>query len=168
MKRIVTLLLAFCMTFSTIGFVNAEAASAKGYGFIDREGKIVIEPQFQYAYSFHSNRARIFTGTMSSWGNYPEEGYYGYIDSTGTEIIPLIYEGADDFAENGKAIVCKNGKYGIIDVDGNTVVDFTYDNISYNSIAHVYRAFNGTLTSYGSPESGTYYILDDNCEKNAV
>lgn len=165
MKRLGVLLLILCMVFSVIGSANAEAPSPKGYGFIDRDGKIVIEPQFQYAYSFHADRARIFTGTMSSWGNYPGEGHYGYIDSTGAEVIPLIYEEADDFAENGKATVCKNGKYGVIDINGNTVVDFSYDYISYNSSAHVYRAFNGTMTSYGSPESGTYYILDDDCKE---
>ncbi len=161
MKRLVSFALVICMVFSLVSFVSAEEALPKGYGFINRDGEIVIEPQFQYAYGFSSGRARIFSGKLSSYGS-PDEGFYGYIDETGKEVIPLIYQEASIFYDNGKAVVCKNGKYGVIDSRGEIVLDFKYDYISYSSDAHIYKAFNGTLTDYGSPKEGTYYLLDEN------
>ena len=161
MRRLVGFFLIACMIIFSLGISKAETASTKGYGFIDRDGNVVIEPQFQYASKFCSGRACIFTGTMTS-SNLPKDGLYGYIDSDGKEIIPLIYEKARDFNNNGLASVCKNGKYGIIDTDGNTVVDFTYDYIDYSEANHLFRAFNGTLTlPFKHPSSGTYHILDD-------
>ena len=140
-------------------FVCAPAAGESyGCGYIDRSGAVVIEPQFDYAYPFAGDRARIFTGKLTSYG-YPDEGFYGYIDRTGRVVIRALYENAGDFSENGFAIVCKNKKYGIIDTEGNTVVDFAYDDISYLESMDTYDAFTGTLTSWGSPESGTHRII---------
>ena len=38
---------------------------------------------------------------------------WGYIDTTGKEVIPLIYDDASDFS-GGQAVVVKNGKMQIL------------------------------------------------------
>jgi uncharacterized membrane protein YhaH (DUF805 family) len=53
-------------------------------------------------------------------------GKYGYIDDTGTEVIPLKYDGAWDFSE-GMSLVLLKGKYGYIDKTGKEVIPLKYD-----------------------------------------
>jgi serine/threonine protein kinase len=55
-------------------------------------------------------------------------GKYGYIDTTGKEVIPLKYDYAQDF-EKELAIVELNGKWGYIDKTGNEVIPIKYDNV---------------------------------------
>jgi len=47
-------------------------------------------------------------------------------------IIPLKYDDAEDFSE-GFAKVKKDGKWGVIDKKGNTVIKFIYDEIKWYS-----------------------------------
>ena len=51
---------------------------------------------------------------------------YGFIDSTGTLIVPLIYDGAGDFSE-GLAAVANENRWGFIDTTGKVVIPFEYD-----------------------------------------
>ena len=44
---------------------------------------------------------------------------YGYIDRTGTEVIPLIYDFADNFRSNNLATVKRFGEYNSVDLNGN-------------------------------------------------
>jgi len=46
------------------------------WGYIDKTGKIVIEPQFDYAYKFSEQLARVRIGDEKT-------GKYGYIDTIG-------------------------------------------------------------------------------------
>ncbi len=57
---------------------------------------------------------------------------YGYIDKNGKEIIPLIYDQADDFLENVARVGIKSkyGDYGFINKDGNVVLPLKYDVLS--------------------------------------
>lgn len=50
---------------------------------------------------------------------------YGFIDKDGKEIIPFIYDEANNFV-NGLALVRKNGKRGYIDKDGKEVIPLIY------------------------------------------
>lgn len=56
------------------------------------------------------------------------EGLWGIIDAQGNIVAEPQYERLDDFA-NGNLLAVKDGKYGVIAPDGNTVVDFMYDSI---------------------------------------
>ena len=47
-----------------------------------------------------------------------------------SESIPLIYDCTWGVFEEGQAVVSLDGKYGVIDKSGNTVVPFEYENIS--------------------------------------
>lgn len=54
------------------------------------------------------------------------DGYYGFIDNMGHELIEFIYEEAENFVD-GLALVKKDGYYGYIDERGNAVIGFYYD-----------------------------------------
>jgi len=65
-------------------------------------------------------------------GNY-EIGKYGFIDKTGKEIIPLIYNDADSFSEGLARVRIgddKTGKHGFIDNLGKIVIPIKYDDAS--------------------------------------
>lgn len=50
----------------------------------------------------------------------------GFIDKTGKEVIPFIYDGAEYFS-NGLAAVLKDGKCGYVDKTGKVVIPLIYD-----------------------------------------
>ena len=91
------------------------------WGYADTLGNIVVEPQYDYAYSFSEGLASV------------NNGNYGFIDKTGKQVIPCIYEDASDFSD-GLARVDKDGKYGFIDKTGKVVVE-----PQYNWIDHFYE-----------------------------
>lgn len=93
----------------------------KGWGDLERK----------YVYYDYA----VNTGKFYKSGGYFEENRIcvcdfnnncGFLDETGKEIIPLIYQGVFDFS-NGLAGVKKDGKWGYIDANGKTVIDFKYD-----------------------------------------
>jgi ribosomal protein L7/L12 len=51
---------------------------------------------------------------------------HGYVDKTGCEVIPCIYDDVRSFSE-GLAAVERNGKWGYIDRTGREVIPFKYD-----------------------------------------
>lgn len=87
------------------------------YGFVDKEGQVVIPIAFGYAHSFSEGLAPVHLN-----------GENGYIDKTGQVIIPVQYDVAWSFRE-GLAGVRQNGKWGFIDKTGNIVIPIKYDNI---------------------------------------
>lgn len=58
------------------------------YGFIDKTGKIIIKPQFEYAYDFSEGFGRIVA-----------KGKYGFIDKTGKIIIKPQFDDAWNFSD---------------------------------------------------------------------
>lgn len=82
-----------------------------GYGFIDKTGKTVIEPQFTYAGDFHEGLAWVHT----------RDDKQGYIDQTGKFVIgPGDYDLSDDsnFSEGLAAVRIRRGKFCYIDRTG--------------------------------------------------
>ncbi|AWH84006.1 hypothetical protein HYN59_02270 [Flavobacterium album] len=67
----------------------------------------------------------------SSWVKVYNEGLMGYLDETGQEIIPPVYEETGRFGEYciNMAVVRKDELYGLIDTDGNVVAEAQYDMI---------------------------------------
>ena len=106
-------------------------------GFIDAEGNMVVEPKFKDAGNFKNNRA-----VASLDGE-----TFGYIDRSGQWVIAPQFEDAEAFEEkrdpSNYAAARKNGKWGIIDVDGNVVCDFIYDYLGEASIGFRVAKLNG-------------------------
>lgn len=86
---------------------------AKGdqLGFIDRTGKIIVNPQFTYAMNYSEGLIAVEL----------INGKYGFIDKTGKFVINPQFENAGTFSE-GLARVRINQKYGYIDKVGNIVI----------------------------------------------
>ena len=100
------------------------------YGIADTEGNKITEAIYHNVFDIESELIPV-----------SKEGLWGYVDKNGEEVIPIIYY--DTFFErnekmsyypypypvvNGR-IVVKNwdNKYGVIDIWGNTLIEFEYD-----------------------------------------
>ncbi len=57
-----------------------------------------------------------------------KEGVAALYGLDGTQYTDYIFDVVEEFDAQGHAVAMKNGKWGQIDLDGNTVVDFIYDN----------------------------------------
>ena len=85
------------------------------YGFIDKSGNIVINPNFEDANAFSEGLAYVKIN-----------GKYGFIDKSGNIVINPNFEDANAFSE-GLASVEINGKYGFIDKSGNIVINPNFE-----------------------------------------
>jgi len=80
------------------------------YGFIDKQGKFVIDPKFDFADSFSDGMAVVRIGDE-------ESGKQSYIDSGGKIISTPQFDQISAFAEGLAAVRVgddKTGKYGYI------------------------------------------------------
>lgn len=91
-------------------------------GYIDRNGKLVIDYKFDDAGQFTEGLA--YVGSL---------GKYGFIDTTGTVRIPFFFDYVYPFSE-GRSVVGRLDSsnsiiWGMADVIGNRVVDFTLQDL---------------------------------------
>jgi len=89
------------------------------YGYMNKTGQIVIEPQFDGASDFSEGLARILVGDY-------ETGRFGYIDTTGKIVIEPRFVGAGIFSE-GLAAVDNGSRQGFIDKTGKYILSKTQD-----------------------------------------
>lgn len=96
------------------------------WGFVDRQGNIVIQPRFYGAGGFYNGRAVVQTANQK----------WGYIDKQGNWIVHAQYCMAGRFSEGlagvyvggyGSGDNCYGGKWGFIDTAGNFVVSPVLD-----------------------------------------
>ena len=85
-------------------------------GYIDKQGRFLIEPTFRVANSFHDGRAVVVDNDSS----------YAIIDKQGHLIRMDKYESVSQFRE-GLAPVCLHGKWGYVDTKGKLVIDCKFD-----------------------------------------
>ena len=90
--------------------VSGEQYDSTKYGFINRMGKYVINPQFDDALCFSDGLASV--KVKNKWG---------YIDTTGNYMIKPQFDDAWSFTK-GLAIVMINDKWGFIDLTGKFVI----------------------------------------------
>jgi WD40 repeat protein len=97
----------------------------KKWGYIDRNGKIVIEPRFDSADEFSEGLALIETN-----------GKWGFIDTNGTVVIEARYSSAHKFSEGLARVQVGGDKYGLygrwgfIDRAGRVVIEPQYSELS--------------------------------------
>lgn len=132
------------------------------YGFIDKNGNTVIEPQYT---NFYADRVgsiyEVFNDNIASVQN--KNGLWGGIDKTGKTVIPFEYDLLMVFNE-GLAVAKKNGKYGVIDTNNNIVIPFEYDNLSSYSNGVCVAIKNGTafcIDRYGNKITGSDTISQE-------
>ncbi len=114
-------------------------------GFINTEGKIVIQPQFKDAGRFSENLAPVEF----------ENGKWGYINQTGETVIKPEFDWALIFRE-GLALIQIEKKWGFIDSTGKIVIkpQFDHANSFSEGLAHaqIYREkyYSGYIDKNGN------------------
>jgi hypothetical protein len=88
------------------------------WGFVDKEGKVAISPQFAATGNFSNGKCAVQN----------EEGKWGYIDSEGKIAIPYQFDGANKFLD-GQAAVEFDGKTGAIDEAGKYIINPQFEGI---------------------------------------
>lgn len=86
------------------------------YGFADKEGKIVIPTVYDSIGDFIDGVA---------W--FCRDGVYGYLSMDGS-VLDDNSQFTCDF-KNGVGLILKNGRRGMIDRDGKTLIDFVYTDV---------------------------------------
>jgi hypothetical protein len=89
------------------------------WGFVDKDGKVAISPQFYATGNFASGKCAVQN----------EDGKWGYIDSEGKIVISFQFDAAEKFV-NGQAAVEFDGKAGAIDEAGKYVINPQFDGIA--------------------------------------
>ena len=120
-------------------------------GFVDKKGKEAIPCKYDATLKFQDGVANVcIDWDENKWSMIDTDGniliqkcndigdFYegvavvrkndrsGYVDKTGKEVIPLIYESAQCFSE-GFAAVKKEGLWGYIDKNGNEAIPIIYE-----------------------------------------
>jgi hypothetical protein len=96
-------------------------------GYIDRGGRMVIEPQWDDAEPFADGLAAVGTRHVETDGGVSRTvSRQGWIDRTGTVVIPLRWDDAGTFTE-GRARVKDGDRWGFVDRTGAVVVAPQYE-----------------------------------------
>jgi len=90
------------------GYAMAYFSDHGKWGFIDKNGKMVIEPQFDQEYSAGFSEGLVDVSKDELWG---------YIDTSGNTIIPFEYDWKSKFSD-GYAVVKKKSRKFFIDKKG--------------------------------------------------
>ena len=95
-------------------------------------------------------------------------GKYIYVDKfSGNTLINSVYDKASIF-ENNQAIVIQNGKYGVIDESGKTIVPILFDDVSKCSNPDLYLVTlnerQGLYNNEGQKLLNTDYKIDFNSD----
>lgn len=89
------------------------------YGYINFDGKFIIEPKFSQAMDFNEAGVAIAC----------ENDLCGLIDSTGKYVVEPIYNFINPFVEN-RAIFAKNNTMGVMSEDGTVLTSKPYNFIN--------------------------------------
>lgn len=107
------------------------------WGFIDDEGKIIINPQFLAAGVFQEDVALVASS----------EGKYGFIGKDGKYVVNPTYKSASSFSEGLACVVPEDGKPQYIDKTGN--VKFTVNEGRYSGVFNDGLALVGVESKEG-------------------
>ncbi|MBS1683936.1 MAG: WG repeat-containing protein [Bacteroidetes bacterium] len=104
--------------------------SGDKWGYIDKDGKIVINPQFEFAGLFYDGLALVKSA----------DDKYGYIDEDGKYKINPTYKYATPFSEGLASVVVENGQPQIINNNGDvkaTIATAEYCGVFQQGLAPV-------------------------------
>ncbi len=95
------------------------------WGFIDKLGRIAIEPRYVFTSGFRWIKGRAFVAKIVDG-----QTLWGLIDEKGNEVIPCVYTNLA--THSGAAVNFQReryGAYGIMDRDGNVIMEPRYRGI---------------------------------------
>lgn len=102
-------------------FSVADSTTVK-WGFVDKSGKQVINPQFTEVRHFSDGKCAVKN----------KEGKWGYIDKSGKIAINHQFDNASDFIE-GKATVGLDDKIGVIDENGKYTINPQFQAVFFDN-----------------------------------
>ena len=119
---------SLCYPFNE-GLACVRDAKTEKYGYINREGELVIPCEYDTHGSCNNGLI-----------NVSKDGKYGYINIDNEVVIPLEYDEVYS-AGDGLMTVNADGKYGLIDRGNNVVLPFEYDDLSVytNGVAYAVK-----------------------------
>ena len=79
----------------------------------------------------------------------------GLSDTTGKEVVAMLYDDANTFAEGLGVVLKKGGKHGFVDATGKVVIPFNFESASSFSegLAAVSRNGSGVYRQNGQGKS---------------
>jgi len=80
----------------------------KKWGLIDAKGDFVVEPKYDEIADFQENGYAVVKNIIDSKNDYKQ--LVGLIDSTGKEVLPLIYSSISDFKEGLSSLTVERSK----------------------------------------------------------
>ncbi|MCL2125581.1 MAG: WG repeat-containing protein [Oscillospiraceae bacterium] len=131
------------------------------FGFINKSGAWVIQPQYESYYFVNYNEYRCFSG--NGLASVEKDGKFGAIDKTGKVIIPFQYDRLQSFYE-GLAVFELDGKCGYLDVSGDIAIPALYEEASgfENGLAVVYNGSKAYIIDrYGNAVPGADQVNPD-------
>ena len=114
------------------------------FGFIDKNGKQVIDFIYDDASNFKDGTARV-----------KEKNLFGIINKNGEVVLKPTYKNLGNFYE-GKAIINDNGKFGFIDMSGKIIIKPQFD--------HAFDFSQGLAAIYSS-QTKKYGFINDKGEQ---
>ena len=110
------------------------------YGYKDPNGKIIVQPKYDFAYDFSEGLAGVHILGEPIGRGYGKAISSGYINAKGEEVIPLKYtnvypfqEGlawvntGGEFIDTGFSQQFAGGKWGLVDKNGKVIIPPKYD-----------------------------------------
>ena len=103
-------------------FLERDKPETRLWGYIDKQGKVIIPPQFNFAREFSEGLAPVGFGKKSADFLGAETGRkWGFIDTAGRTVINLEFGDVRVFSE-GLAPVRVGRKWGYVDRNGGMVI----------------------------------------------
>ncbi len=133
------------------------AAAKKGdkWGYIGKDGKFVVQPNYNIAYDFKNNFAVVAKGEVTDDGQVNE---FGIIDKTGREVVPCKYAEMGAEVRDSIVTIAKidqttgSALFGFLHVSGKLIADFKYSQV---------RDFSNGMGAF-SNKSGKWGFVDRN------
>jgi len=113
---------------------------ARDYGFINKDGRIIIPPAFDVAGDFSNGLAPVCNGDS-------KHRKCGYIDSGGNVAIEFKFDFAESFSE-GLAPVKIGAKFGYIDTSGSVIIAPKFETALDFQGGLAYATFGQTSYTY--------------------
>lgn len=141
MRRVGAILaLGLCVAAATVASPTAASAQRYKYGFIDRTGAVIIEPEWDSVGVFIHGTAVV---KVLDW--------YGLIDASGQLFVLATYEAVKS-APSGAVLFgrASSGKYVALDSTGAVMREYDLDRLRYPQLL-VFGFSNGFATFYFDP-----------------
>lgn len=121
-------------------FANHRAMVVKNkkFGYVDSHGNYVVQPKYDHISNFHKGVAAVYECLDTAARIFR----YGYIDSTGKEIVPVIYDVPQEivqrftedafFGEDDSEVLTlmkMDGRKGLAGLNGRIIVPVNYEEI---------------------------------------